>query len=281
VLRAGKHVLVEEPLAESLARGQEMVMEAQAGGLVLMADHPHSFEPAIQKIQKLMDSGSLGEVLFVEALRSETNLLQTERDVFWDLAPSNFAVLDEVLPEGLAPLEVAAFGGDPLGTGRDCIGHINFRLSNDAPVHLHVNRLNRAKSHQLVIAGTRLTLVWDATLHKERLRVFDLCALNEQKHTETYRPEPDLLQLLGEDGTLLTVEQQALGRMATEFAKRIRRQRDGYSPHSPSLRVLAMLEAVARSRSIDGQASGVLAPFPEDPTLAMAVNRSKSILWSK
>ncbi len=278
-LRAGKHVLVEEPLADSLAHGQEMVSQAKTGGLVLMADHPHSFEPAIQKIQKLMETGSLGEILFVEALLSETNLLKTERDVFWDLAPGDFAILDQVLPDGLAPLDVSAFGGDPLGTGRDCVGHIYFRLPNDAPVHLHVNRLSRARSHQLVIAGTRLTLVWDAKLHKERLRVFDPCLSAQQKLTAPYCPEPDLLQLLGEDGTLLTIEQQTMDRLAAEFSSRIRRQRDGYAPHLPGLRVLAVLEAVARSRSLDGQVSGVLAPLQEGPG-DLSGDWSQSILWT-
>ncbi|MDQ0827968.1 putative dehydrogenase [Arthrobacter sp. B2I5] len=280
-LRAGKHVLAEEPLADSLVRGHEMVSEAQANGLVLMTDHPHSFEPAIQKIQKLMDSGSLGEILFVEALLSEPNLLKTERDVFWDLAPGNFAILDQVLPEGLAPLEVSAFGGDPLGTGRDCVGHINFRLSNDAPVHVHVNRLSRAKTHQLLIAGTRLTMVWDGGLHKERLQVLDPCLPNQQKHFSPYCPEPEIPQLLDEDGPQLILEQQTLGRMAAELAKRIQRQRGGFPPHLPGLRVLAMLEAIARSRSIDGQASRVMAPFPEDSDPDIAGNWSQSILWSK
>lgn len=278
-LRAGKHVLVEEPLADSLAHGQEMVSEAKMGGLVLMADHPHSFEPATQKIKKLMDSGSLGEILFVEALISETNVMKTERDVFWDLAPSDFSILDQILPEGLAPLDVSAFGGDPLGTGRDCVGHICFRLPNDAPVHLHVNRLGRAKSHQLVIAGTRLTLVWDAKQHKERLRVYDPNSPAQQKLTAPFFPEPDLLQLLGEDGTLLTVEQQTMERLAAEFSSRIQRQRDGYAPHLPGLRVLALLEAVARSRSLDGQIAGVVAPLQERPG-DLAGNWSQSILWS-
>src|SRR5215218_308512 len=57
-LRAGKHVLVEKPLADSRAHGLEMVAEAQARGLVLMADHTYCYTPAVLKMQELVQAGS-------------------------------------------------------------------------------------------------------------------------------------------------------------------------------------------------------------------------------
>lgn len=277
-LRAGKHVLADEPLADSLSHAQEMAAEARMGSLVLMAGRPHSYEPSIQKIQKLIDAGSLGDIMFVEALLSETNLLNTERDVFWDLAPRSFAVMDEVLPGGLAPLDVSAFGGDPLGTGRDCVGHIYFRLPNDAPVHLHVNRLSRSKCHQLLIAGTRLTVVWDAGVQKERLRVYDPSSPALQKLSTPPVPELNLLQLPGEDGTGPSVEQQTMERMADAFSRNIRRQNDDHAPNSPTSRILAVLEAVSRSRSLDGQVSGVVSPLG-DTHGGLADDWPQSVLW--
>lgn len=276
-LRAGKHVLLEEPLADSMERGKEMCSEAAGGGLIVMANHPYCFEPAVHKIQKLLDTNSLGEILFLEALRTETNLLQTDGDVFWDLAPGSLAVLDHILPDGLAPREVSAFGGDPLGTGRDCVGYVSFRLPNDAPVHLNVNRLSRARNHQLVIAGTRLTLVWDATVHEERLRIYDPSALNLQPYAP-YRFEPELLQLPVGEGQLAALEQEALCRLATEFASRIRGNPGRFSPVSPSLGVLAMLEGIARSRCLDGQASPVASG--DRAVLDVAGSRLNRVLWS-
>src|SRR4051812_34708622 len=68
-LRTGKHVLVEKPLADSVAAGQEMVALAQECGLSLMADHTYCYTPAVQKMRELVAEGALGELLFVDSVR--------------------------------------------------------------------------------------------------------------------------------------------------------------------------------------------------------------------
>jgi len=280
-LRAGKHVLAEMPLAESLDLGHEMAAEADANGLVLMANNAQCFEPAVQKMQKLVSSGSLGEILFVEAVRTETNLLQTDRDVFWDLAPDNLAVLDHVLAGGLNPHEVSAFGGDPLGTGRDCVGHINFRLPNDATVHLHVDRLSRMKSHQLVIAGSRLTLVWDDLLHQDQLGIYDSEPSTQQQRRSLYWAEHPGLLLPADDKPVHALGQEALGRVASAFAGCVRGQRDAHPTSISGLRVLSILEAVTRSRSLEGQASSIETPAPDGNHRKTARTWLESVLWSR
>lgn len=279
-LRAGKHVLVENPLADSLERGREMLAEADANSLVLMANNARCAEPAVQKMQKLVGSGSVGEILFIEAVRTETNLSQTDRDVFWDLAPDNLAVLDHVLPGGLNSHEVSAFGGDPLGTGRDCVGHLNFRLPNDATVHLHVDKLSPVKSHQLVIAGSRLTLVWDAMLHQEQLGIYDSESSTQPQRRSTYWAEPAGLLQPAEGEQVSTLEQEALGRVATAFARGIRGQGEARSRSVPGLRMLSMLEAVTRSRSLEGQASSIEPPA-QDGDHRPARSWLESVLWSR
>ncbi|MCU1515611.1 MAG: putative dehydrogenase, partial [Pseudarthrobacter sp.] len=160
-LRAGKHVLVEAPMAGSLAHGLEMVAEAEANGLVLMVDDTSCYTPAVLKMQELVQAGSLGEILFVDTIRINLGSERPAADVFWALAPDDLAILEFVLPGGLNTDEVSAFGADPLGTGRDCVGHLNFRLPNHAAAHLHVNWISPAKIRKMVIGGSQRTLVWD------------------------------------------------------------------------------------------------------------------------
>lgn len=280
-LRAGKHVLVEQPLADSLERGQEMAAEADARGVVLMANKAQCFEPAVQKMQKLVGSGSLGDILFVEAVRTESNLARTDRDVFWDLAPDSLALLDYVFAGRLNPQGVSALGGDPLGTGRDCVGHVIFRLPNDATVHLHVNNLSRVKSHQLVIAGSQLVLVWDATLPQEQLAIFDSDSSTQQRRRSPYWTEPGALQVPGEDGQVPAFGQEARDRVAAEFARRVRGHQRAPSTNTSGLRVLGMLEAVSRSRGLEGQASSIHVPGPEDYQQQAAGSWLESVLWSR
>jgi phthalate 4,5-cis-dihydrodiol dehydrogenase len=63
--RAGKHVLVEKPMAANLDDARAMVAAADAAGVVLMAGHSHSYDQPIHAMRALIDSGELGRVRMV------------------------------------------------------------------------------------------------------------------------------------------------------------------------------------------------------------------------
>lgn len=257
-LRAGKHVLVEKPLADSRKHGQEMVAEAQANGLVLMADHTYCYTPAVLKMQELIQSGSLGEILFVDSTRINLGLVQPDVNVFWDLAPHDLAILDFVLPGGLNPAEVSAFGADPLGTGRDCVGHLNFRLPNDATAHVHVNWLSPTKIRQMVIGGSLRTLVWDDLNPQQRLSVYDRgVSLDRQPKSAGERASTAVSYRLGDTWSPALPEREALSQVVEELASCIRNGREARTGGASGLRVLSVLEAVTRSLTLEGHPTPV------------------------
>ena len=253
-LRAGKHVLVEQPLADSLERGQEMAAEADAKGVVLMANKAQCFEPAVQKMQKLVGSGSLGDILFVEAVRTESNLARTDRDVFWDLAPHDLAIIDFLLPGGLRPMAVSAVGADPLGSGKACVGYLTLPLQNGAIAHVHVNWLSPTKVRQMIIGGTRRTLVWDDLNPQQRLSVYDrgVDIDTVSKVTTADTRAANISYRLGDTWSPALPEGEALAGVATEFAAAIREGRSARTSGKAGLRVLSVLEAAARSVAAGG-----------------------------
>jgi predicted dehydrogenase len=257
-LRAGKHVLVEEPMANSLTHGMDLMAEAEANGLVLMVDHTSCYSPAVLKMQELVRAGSLGEILFVDSTRITVGLEQPDMDVFWDLAPHDLAILDFVLPGGLSPDEVTAFGADPLGTGRDCVGHLNFRLPNNASGHLHVNWLSPTKVRKMVIGGSLRTLVWDDLNPQQRLSVYDKgVATDRQRRTVSQTETTAAAYRMGDIWSPALPEREALGQVVEEFAYCIRDQRESRTGGASGLRLLAVLEAGTRSLGLDGRASAV------------------------
>jgi len=257
-LRAGKHVLVEKPLADSRAHGLEMVATAEENGLVLMADHTYCYTPAVLKMQELVQSGSLGDILYVDSTRINLGLVQPDVDVFWDLAPHDLSILDFILPGGLNPSEVSAFGADPLGTGRDCVGHLNFRLANDATAHVHVNWLSPTKIRQMVIGGSLRTLVWDDLNPQQRLSVYDRgVSLDRQPQSFGEKASTAVSYRLGDTWSPALPEREALSQVVEELATCIRSGRQARTGGASGLRVLSVLEAVTRSLSRSGQASQV------------------------
>jgi predicted dehydrogenase len=172
-LAAGKHVLVEKPLASSYAAAAELVATAERLGLVLMCDHTYCYTPAVRRIRELVHAGVLGDVQFVDSVRVNLGLVQRDVDVLWDLAPHDLSILDFVLPQGCTPSAVAAHGADPIGAGRACVAYLNLELSNGAIAHAHVNWLSPTKIRTTIIGGSKRTLVWDDLHPAQRLSVYD------------------------------------------------------------------------------------------------------------
>ena len=247
-LKAGKHVLVEKPLADSFERGQDMVREAAARGLTLMADHTYCYTPAVLKIRELIAEGALGEILFIDSVRINLGLIQPDVDVFWDLAPHDLSIIDFVLPDGLRPETVSAHGADPLGSGKACIGYLTVPLANNAIAHVHVNWLSPTKIRRIVIGGTSRTLVWDDLNPQQRLSIYDRGVdLTQQTVDGADRASSMVSYRLGDTWSPALPEREALAAMAAEFAESIREARPARTDGVAGLRVLAVLEGASRS----------------------------------
>ncbi len=265
-LRAGKHVLVEKPLAHTREAGQAMVDLARELGLVLMADHTYCYTPAVLAIRDLIARGELGEILFVDSVRINLGLVQPDVDVFWDLAPHDLSILDFILPGGLRPTGVSAQGADPIGAGKACVGYLTLPLAGGAMAHVHVNWLSPTKIRQMVIGGSRRTLVWDDLNPQQRLSVYDRGVdLTQQSVDAVDRTSSQISYRLGDTWAPALPEHEALGVMVAELATSIRSGRASRTDGAAGLRVLSVLEAAACSLAGDGAL--VSAGIVDEPVL--------------
>ena len=76
--RAGKHALVEKPMAVTLAEARAMVAAADAAGTVLMIGPSHGYDPPVDLAARLIASGEAGAVRLIEA-RNFTDFLYRPR----------------------------------------------------------------------------------------------------------------------------------------------------------------------------------------------------------
>jgi predicted dehydrogenase len=261
---AGKHVLVEKPLADSEDEASRMVEAARAADRILMTDHTYCYTPVVVRIRELIAEGVLGDILFIDSVRINLGLVQPDVDVFWDLAPHDLSILDYILPGGLRPESVAAQGADPLGTGKSCVGYLTMPLGNGVSAHVHVNWLSPTKIRQFVIGGSRRTLVWDDQNPQQRLAIYDrgvdFAAINADN---SQREAAAISYRLGDMHAPSLPEQEALGNVATEFAAAIAEGRAPRTDGEAGLRVLNVLEAAGRSLGRNGE----LVPLTSSPVL--------------
>ena len=67
-LDAGRHVIVEKPMAVSLADAQAMIAAADRAQRTLIVGHSQSFEPGVQVMRAVIASGQLGALRAINAL---------------------------------------------------------------------------------------------------------------------------------------------------------------------------------------------------------------------
>ncbi|MGB8650532.1 MAG: Gfo/Idh/MocA family oxidoreductase [Mycobacteriales bacterium] len=248
-LEAGKHVLVEKPLASSYDEGLQLVELADRLGLRLMCDHTYCYTPAVQKIGELVTAGFLGDVQYVDSVRINLGLVQPDVDVFWDLAPHDLSILDHLLPDGVTPYAVAAQGADPIGAGRACVGYLTLHLPGDAIAHAHVNWLSPTKIRTTIIGGSKRTLVWDDLNPSQRISVYDRGVdLSDLSVDQREQKREALVSYRSGDMVAPALpEGEALRAVMRELAAAIREGRPPLTDGRSGLRVLDVLDAASRS----------------------------------
>jgi predicted dehydrogenase len=253
-IEAGKHVLVEKPLASSYVDGRALVDAAEEREVVLMCDHTYCYTPAVQRIRELLHSGILGEVQFADSVRINLGLVQRDVSVLWDLAPHDLSILDFILPDGCMPLAVAAHGADPIGAGQACVAYLTLQLPRGAIAHVHVNWLSPIKVRTTTIGGSKRTLVWDDLNPSQRVAVYDrgvdladpadLGPDDRRQAICSYRSGDMVAPALP--------EREALQGVMAEFAVCVREGRASRTDGHSGLRVLDVLEAASRSLEFHG-----------------------------
>jgi predicted dehydrogenase len=213
-----------------------------------MCDHTYCFTPAVARIRELVHAGELGEIQWVDSVRINLGLVQTDVDVLWDLAPHDLSILEFILPEGREPLAVAAHGADPIGAGRSCVGYLTLPLRHGAIAHVHVNWLSPTKIRTTVIGGSKRTLVWDDLNPTQRISIYDRGVdLTEANVTGELRREALVSYRMGDMLAPALHEGEALQKVVTEFATAVREGRAPLTDGQAGLRVLRILEAASES----------------------------------
>jgi phthalate 4,5-cis-dihydrodiol dehydrogenase len=116
---AGKHVLVEKPMALSLEECRAMVAAARQAGVRLMVGHSHSFDAPVLHARKLIESGQFGRVRMITALNYTDFLYRPRRPEELDTAAGGGAVFNQAahqvdmvrLLAGSAVVSVRSFAG--------------------------------------------------------------------------------------------------------------------------------------------------------------------------
>ena len=266
-LNAGKHVLVEKPLAASVEEAED-ILDRAPPHLVLMTGHTFLYSPAVNTVRRLLTSNELGDTYFISMSRVNLGLYRNDTSVVWDLGPHDFSILSYWL--GAIPTSVTALARDCLGAGRPDVAFIHLEYASGVIAHVELSWLAPSKLRRTTVVGSRKMIVYDDT-SIEPVRIFDAgVALRAPETFGEFR-------LTYRTGDIVSPRVEPVEPLHLELLDFVRAIREGYEPRSSGrvgLGVVRVAEAAQRSLELDGvkirldagpEPALEPAPLPGDP----------------
>jgi predicted dehydrogenase len=170
-LLAGKHTLIEKPMARSSKECEELVELAERNKLALMVGHTFIYSRPVRKIKEIVSAGELGDLQYISARRLNLGLLQKDINVAWDLAPHDISIILYVL--GKDPVSVNCQGKSHVAKGVEDVTNMTLNFSNGAFGIVQSSWLDPNKVRETVFIGTKKMLVYDDVEPIEKIRIYD------------------------------------------------------------------------------------------------------------
>jgi predicted dehydrogenase len=170
-LAAGIHVLVEKPLASSVADAEALAALAKRSGRILMVGHTFLFNPAVQAIKRYIDEGLLGEIRYLYFQRTGLGPIRQDVNALWDLAPHDLSMLRYWLNS--EPVDLVARGEAYLKPGTEDVVFLTLTYPKQILASVHVSWLDPVKIRRVTVVGDRKMVVFDDTNATEKLRIYD------------------------------------------------------------------------------------------------------------
>ena len=182
-LRNGLHTFVEKPMTLNSTDSIKLIDVAYDKGLTLMVGHTFEYNPAVRKVKEIVQSGELGDIYYIDAVRVNLGLFQSDLDVMWDLAPHDISILHFLL--GMSPISVQAIGEDCIFTEKNDLAYMHLQFPDNISAHLRVSWLDPRKVRQITVVGSQKMLVYDDLENMEKIKIFDK-GVDKPPYTDTY-----------------------------------------------------------------------------------------------
>jgi predicted dehydrogenase len=242
-LKAGKHVLVEKPLAANSDHARQLINEAAARKLVLLVDHTFVYTDAVRKIRELISSGQLGDIYYYDAVRVNLGLFQHDVNVIWDLAIHDLSIIDYVLPA--KPVAISTTGISHIPGQPENVAYITLFFAGAQIAHVHVNWLTPVKVRHTLIGGSEKMILYDDLEPSEKLKVYDKGINVTPRQEDVYKM---LVSYRSGDMWAPRLDNtEALQTEALHFIDCIENNRQPDTDGAAGLRMVQMIEAAEMS----------------------------------
>lgn len=257
-LHAGKHTLVEKPLALSTAECEELTELARKKGLVLMVGYTFLYSPAIRKIKEIIEWGDIGDIRYVCSRRLNLGLFQQDINVAWDLAPHDISIILHIMGE--TPWSINCQGSAHITPGVEDVTTMCLQFSKQRSAIIHSSWLDPRKVREMTIVGSKRMIVYDDVAPQEKIRIFD-ARVERPPHYDTFG-EFHYAYHYGDSYIPYLKQEEPLKNECQHFLECIRNGTTPLTSGAEGAAVVRILEASSESLKLGG------APVPFHPEAA-------------
>jgi len=253
-LAAGKHVLIEKPLAMTLDEAIAIARAPRAPGQVAMVGHLMVYHPAVVRLRELLRSGALGELHYLHSTRVNLGRIRSDENALWSFGPHDLSMIDYLLER--TPQTVAARGQCVLQPGVEDVVFLTLRYASGEIAHIHLSWLSPRKERRLTLVCSQKMVEFD-DVATDKLRIFD-------KGYDRPPPFTEYGQYLTlRDGDVHIPQlpmQEPLRLQWQHFVACIREGRAPMTDLDSAVRVISVIEAAQRSLAQDGAPIALTGP---------------------
>ncbi|RJP96270.1 MAG: gfo/Idh/MocA family oxidoreductase [Desulfobacteraceae bacterium] len=248
-LMAGKHTFIEKPMTRTVEQGHELIELAARKNLVLMVGHTFIYSTPVRKIKEIVESGDIGDILYISAQRLNLGLFQKDINVAWDLAPHDISIILYIM--GMSPVSVNCQGKNHFnGSKIEDVTNMSLNFPNGGFATILSSWLDPNKIRRMTFVGSKKMILYDDNKPLEKIKIYD-------KHVEV----PEYYDTFGEFSysyhygdvqSPYLKQEEPLKVECQHFIDCIKFNRKPESSGEEGLKVVQILEAAARSISKNG-----------------------------
>ena len=170
-LEAGKHILVEKPLATSLSEVEQIGKLASEKNVVAMVGHTFLFNAAVRHVKELIDSGELGDIRYIYSRRLNLGRIRSDVDALWNFAPHDISIIQYWLGDP-TPVSVVRRGIGYIQENIDDVVFLNIIYPDRVMANIHVSWLDPHRVRSMTVVGSQKMVVYD-DIAENKIAIFD------------------------------------------------------------------------------------------------------------
>lgn len=171
VLGAGRHALVEKPVAETVEEAQLLIDLAATSRLTLMVGHTFLYSAPVAHLRDWIDKGELGNIQYIHSRRLSLGRIRRDTNALWNFAPHDLSIMMYLLDE--VPAEVSGRGFSFIQDGIDDVAFATMRFASGVGANLHVSWIDPLKIRTMVVVGDQKMAIYDDVSVDQPLSLVD------------------------------------------------------------------------------------------------------------